>query len=129
MASAAGYMKGYIDAVFEHAGRYYIVDYKSNWLGDSLAEYSPDRLSEAIVESSYDLQYLIYSVALDRMLGWRLGDYSFERHFGGVFYLFLRGMRPSAGPRFGVFFARPDAVTVRRLSETIGSAAAAGGPR
>jgi exodeoxyribonuclease V beta subunit len=63
----------------------------------------------------YDLQYLIYTVALDRYLRHRLRDYQYERDFAGVYYLFLRGMRPEHGPRFGVYHDRPEAGLVEAL--------------
>ena len=68
-------------------------------------------MAEVIAEEAYFLQYLLYAIALHRYLGWRLPDYDYERHFGGVFYLFLRGMDPRPGPgrdpSNGVFFDRP----------------------
>jgi exodeoxyribonuclease V beta subunit len=111
----AGVMRGFIDLVLEWQGRFYLVDYKSNHLGDRVEDYRPEALAAAIGQHRYDLQYLIYTVALDRYLRHRLPDYRYERHFGGVYYLFLRGMRPEHGPRFGVYHHRPDAGLVRDL--------------
>jgi exodeoxyribonuclease V beta subunit len=89
-----GMMNGIVDMFFEWEGRYYILDWKSNYLGEQLEDYSHDRLHEAMNESNYHLQYLIYAAALDRYLQLRLGDsYQFSSHFGGVIYLFLRGIR------------------------------------
>lgn len=102
-----GLMRGFIDLVFRHDGRFYIVDYKSNRLGNRLAAYGHQGMREAIRQHRYDLQYLIYSLALHRFLRWRLPGYDFEHHFGGVYYLFLRGMRPARGPEFGVWHDRP----------------------
>ena len=102
-----GYMKGFIDLVFEADGRFYLVDYKSNWLGPELAAYRPERLAEVMARETYVLQYLIYAVALHRYLRWRVADYHYETHFGGVFYLFLRGMDPALGADCGVFHDRP----------------------
>ena len=101
-----GYMKGFIDLVFEAGGRYYLIDYKSNWLGPDPEDYRAERMAEAMAREAYYLQYLIYVVALNRYLSVRLPGYDYERHFGGVFYLFLRGMDP-AKPGFGVFHDRP----------------------
>jgi exodeoxyribonuclease V beta subunit len=103
-----GFMKGFIDLVFQWQGRYYIVDYKSNYLGGELADYGQASLELAMRQSGYDLQYRIYTVALDRYLRRRLAGYDYERHFGGVYYLFLRGLDPAKGPEFGVYHARPD---------------------
>ena len=116
-----GYMRGFIDLVFEAEGRFYLADYKSNWLGADAAAYRGPRLAEAMARESYLLQYLIYTVALHRYLGLRLPDYDFERHFGGVFYLFLRGMDPELGPEHGVFCDRPPlslTLALDRLMET-----------
>lgn len=96
-----GYLKGFIDLTFEHAGRWYILDYKSNWLGPTAAHYGAERLEQAIAAEHYHLQYLIYLVALRRFLRTRLADFS-DAQLGGAWYLFLRGM-----PTAGVYFARP----------------------
>jgi exodeoxyribonuclease V beta subunit len=102
-----GMVNGVIDLVFEHRGRFYVADYKSNFLGGRFADYSGDRLRTAVYERRYDLQYLLYTLALHRYLRRRLPGYDYEHHFGGVYYLFLRGMRPETGPDCGVFFDRP----------------------
>ena len=97
----SGFLKGFIDLTFEHAGRWYIADYKSNWLGPDASHYGDERLLQALAGEHYYLQYLIYLVALRRFLRQRLADYS-DDCLGGAFYLFLRGM-----PEAGVYFARP----------------------
>ncbi|WP_323925136.1 exodeoxyribonuclease V subunit beta [Aeromonas caviae] len=101
-ATVQGMLKGFIDLVFEWQGRWYLLDYKSNHLGMSPADYGRPALESAMVEHRYDLQYQLYSLALHRLLALRLPGYDFDRHFGGVFYLFLRGM-----PQGGIFHARP----------------------
>ncbi len=110
-----GLMKGYIDLVFEHAGRYYLADYKSNRLGVRTEDYDALALAAAMREHRYDLQYLIYAVALHRYLHQRLSGYNYARHFGGAYYLFLRGMDPQQGSRYGVFFDRPARALIERL--------------
>jgi len=88
-----GFIKGLIDLIFSHHGKYYIVDWKSNWLGTSEEDYSSDVLQKVIVENHYDLQAAIYTEALRRYL--KLVDSRpFDECFGGVYYLFLRGMHP-----------------------------------
>ncbi len=87
-----GYLKGFIDLMFCWQGRYYLLDYKSNWLGDVSADYDADALTEAMTSHHYDLQAWIYTLALDQLLAQRLPDYDPEQHLGGAFYLFLRGM-------------------------------------
>uniref|UniRef100_UPI002B278C3E PD-(D/E)XK nuclease family protein n=1 Tax=Immundisolibacter sp. TaxID=1934948 RepID=UPI002B278C3E len=113
-----GVLKGYIDLVFEHAGRFYLADYKSNWLGATAADYAPAALRAAMAEHRYDLQYLVYTVALHRYLRLRVPDYDYERHFGGVYYLFLRGMAPGQGDA-GIYFDRPPASLVRALEAAL----------
>ncbi len=107
-----GLITGVIDLVFEYQGRYYLADYKSNYLGSELADYSPDRLEQAMLDRRYDLQSLLYALALHRLLAQRIPDYDYERHFGGSYYLFLRAMRPHHGPGYGVYFERPERTTI-----------------
>lgn len=110
-----GMMTGFIDLVFEHGGRYFLVDYKSNHLGDGFENYAPHRLQSAMLAHRYDLQYLIYTVALHRYLRLRIADYDYERDFGGVYYLFLRGMSPATGVSTGVYHCLPSYNLVSKL--------------
>ncbi|MEN8213170.1 MAG: exodeoxyribonuclease V subunit beta [Pseudomonadota bacterium] len=110
-----GMMKGFIDLVFEHQGRFYVADYKSNHLGHSFEDYQQAALMQAIGEHRYDLQYLIYTVALHRYLQQRLSGYDYETHFGGVYYLFLRGMDPHHGAERGIYYDRPESALIDRL--------------
>ena len=87
-----GMLKGFIDLIVEHQGRYYVVDYKSNWLGDTSAAYTPAAMRDASLQARYDLQYAIYTLALHRLLRARLPDYDYQHHVGGVLYLYLRGV-------------------------------------
>jgi len=116
-AEFRGLITGVIDLVFEYQGRYYLADYKSNYLGSQLQDYSSPRLQQAMLDRRYDLQSLLYVLALHRLLAQRIPDYDYERHFGGSYYLFLRGMRPDHGPRYGVFFERPEVTTIERFDE------------
>jgi exodeoxyribonuclease V beta subunit len=111
-ATVQGMLKGFIDLVFEWQGRWYLLDYKSNHLGMSPADYSRPALERAMAEHRYDLQYQLYSLALHRLLTLRLPGYDFEQHFGGVFYLFLRGM-----PQGGIFHTRPSRELVLGLDK------------
>jgi len=110
-----GLLKGFIDLVFRHRGRFFIVDYKSNHLGDRFEDYGPANLKAAVAAHNYDLQYLVYTVALHRHLKLRLADYDYRRHFGGVYYLFLRGMHPKRGASGGVFYDLPDLALIEAL--------------
>ena len=112
-----GLITGVIDLVFEYQGRYYLADYKTNLLGSSLEDYHPENLQQAMLGRRYDLQALLYALALHRLLAVRLPDYDYQQHFGGCYYLFLRAMRPGHGDRFGVHFDRPEQNTIQRLDQ------------
>lgn len=101
-----GMLKGFIDLVFRHEGRYYLLDYKSNLLGEDREAYTRPAMEQAMRAHRYDLQYQLYSLALHRYLRHRLADYDYDRHFGGVIYLFLRGMDGQEGGQ-GIFTTRP----------------------
>ncbi|MGF7625510.1 exodeoxyribonuclease V subunit beta [Klebsiella pneumoniae] len=101
-----GMLKGFIDLVFRHEGRYYLLDYKSNWLGEDREAYTRPAMEQTMRAHRYDLQYQLYSLALHRYLRHRLADYDYDRHFGGVIYLFLRGMDGQEGGQ-GIFTTRP----------------------
>jgi len=107
-----GMFKGFIDLTFEHQGRYYVADYKSNWLGVDDAAYTEQAMEQSILENRYDLQYVLYLLALHRQLKARLADYDYDRHVGGALYLFLRGTRTDSG---GVYFVRPPQELIEHL--------------
>ena len=86
-----GMLKGFMDLVFAHEGRYYVADYKSNWLGPLDADYSPAAMRDAVLAHRYELQYVLYVFALHRLLRARLPGYDYARHMGGSVTLFLRG--------------------------------------
>jgi exodeoxyribonuclease V beta subunit len=113
-----GWLKGFIDLVFVHDGRYYLADYKTNHLGDTLSAFAPERLAAAMAHSHYYLQYHLYAVALHRYLERRLPNYDYDRDFGGVYYLFIKGMTP-AQPGNGVFYERPPRARIVSLSEQL----------
>ncbi len=117
--AARGFLKGFIDLTFRVDNRYYILDYKTNYLGDTKADYRADKLEREMREASYDLQYHIYTIALHRHLLKRMPGYSYKEHFGGVYYLFLRGMN-KAGEE-GIYFDRPDESVIHKLNEYIGT--------
>ncbi|MFZ4967401.1 exodeoxyribonuclease V subunit beta [Pseudomonas sp. Mn2068] len=107
-----GMFKGFIDLTFEHQGRYYVADYKSNWLGADDTAYTEQAMAASILENRYDLQYVLYLLALHRQLKARLVDYDYDRHMGGALYLFLRGTR---SPSQGAYFARPPRELIEHL--------------
>ncbi|OXY82867.1 exodeoxyribonuclease V subunit beta [Oceanimonas doudoroffii] len=103
-----GMLKGFIDLVFEHEGRYYVVDYKSNWLGPEDEDYTQAAMIDQMIRHRYDLQYVLYVLALHRQLRLRLPDYDYDTHMGGALYLFVR--RPGA-----LFSHKPPRVLIERL--------------
>ncbi|WP_241968008.1 exodeoxyribonuclease V subunit beta [Pseudidiomarina marina] len=110
-----GMLKGFIDLVFEHNGKYYVADYKSNYLGPNEMAYTADAMRDKILSSRYDLQYVIYLVALHKLLGVRLGElYDYDQHVGGAVYLFLRGIE---APSAGVFYDKPPRQLIEQLAE------------
>jgi len=116
-----GFLRGSIDMVFVHRERYYLIDWKSNHLGYSAADYALVRLEEAMEKNRYYLQLLLYALALRRYLQYRIPGYSDAKHFGGVYYLFIRGVRPSwsqpEGAPAGVLFHRPSEEALTRLDQ------------
>ncbi|MDF1821135.1 MAG: exodeoxyribonuclease V subunit beta [Alcanivoracaceae bacterium] len=108
-----GMLKGFIDLVLEHDGRFYVLDYKSNWLGPDDHSYAPPALAHAILEGRYDMQYCLYLLALHRLLRARLGErYDYDTHIGGSLYLFLRGIGDDSG---GLFHERPDKALIEAM--------------
>ncbi|CAB3752486.1 exodeoxyribonuclease V subunit beta [Paraburkholderia humisilvae] len=111
-AQLNGMLKGFIDLVFEHDGRFYVADYKSNWLGPDNAAYTPSRMRAQILHSRYELQYVLYLFALHRLLKARLPDYDYDRHIGGAVYLFLRGSHAESQ---GLHIDRPPRALIEQL--------------
>jgi len=127
-----GYLKGFIDLVFEHEGRFFILDWKSNHLGYSPSDYGREPIERSMADHGYHLQYLLYTLAVDRYLKLRVPGYRYDTHFGGVLYLFVRGVRPdwsaaaaevpgNRHPAPGVFFHRPEIEMIRELNHLLGT--------
>lgn len=113
-----GMVRGFIDLVFRHDGKYYLVDWKSNYLGALPADYCRARLNVEMANKLYHLQYLLYLVALNRYLEMRDPSYRYADHFGGVLYLFLRGMA-STRPGSGIYYELPPEGLVRELTDCL----------
>ena len=105
-----GMLTGFMDLIFEHEGRYYVLDYKSN----RLSGYSNEDLQTSILGHRYDVQYTLYLLALHRLLKSRLDDYDYDEHVGGAIYLFLRGIQFESQ---GVFVDRPSKALILALDE------------
>lgn len=113
-APCRGYMRGFIDLVFTAKERWYLVDWKSNFLGHAPGDYSAAKLARSMAEHLYFLQYHLYCLALHLYLRKRLPGYSYEKHFGGVFYIYLRGFG-SAGSS-AIFRDRPEEGLIDELA-------------
>jgi exodeoxyribonuclease V beta subunit len=114
-----GMLMGFADLVFEHGGRYWVLDYKSNALGLHDDDYHRDALEAAMAEHRYDVQAALYLLALHRLLELRLGKrYDPARQLGGAIYLFLRGIK---GPQAGCYLIAPPLEMLRALSQALAS--------
>ena len=107
-------MTGKIDLFFRHNGKYYILDWKSNYLGETTDQYTREHLQEAMNENNYHLQYHIYAVAANKYLANRVPDWDYDQGFGGIIYLFVRGVRNGADT--GIYLAKPEKAHVEKLS-------------
>lgn len=121
-----GMMHGFIDLIFESDGRYYVADYKSTYLGVQFDNYNYTALADNNQHHLYDLQYLIYALALHRYLRQSLPDYEPDVHFGGVYYLYLRGMHPQNAHSEGVFYTPLSASFLQALDQAFGETTDAG---
>lgn len=114
-----GFMGGFIDLFFEHNGRYYVLDWKTNWLGDSHDAYSDEAIKQVMYGSYYVLQYHLYTVAMHLYLQNKMHNYDYDKHFGGVVYVFVRGMTPEK-PGHSVFFDKPCFDLISNICKALG---------
>lgn len=115
ISTKEGLLNGLIDLFFEYEGKYYILDWKSNYLGDDLAYYEADQMTEAMNEGNYHLQYYIYTLAVKKYLEQRLPNFNYDRDFGGAIYVYLRGARASENT--GVYTHKPTLEELKRLED------------
>ncbi|MFW6414840.1 MAG: PD-(D/E)XK nuclease family protein, partial [Thermodesulfobacteriota bacterium] len=111
-----GFLQGFMDLVFCHKGKYYLLDWKSNYLGPNPEDYGPDTLQSTMLRDFYLLQSHLYSLALHLHLKQRMQDYDPARHFGGLFYIFLRGVDKDI-PGQGIFFQQPGQDFLQQMEE------------
>src|ERR1019366_5579795 len=116
----AGYLSGFLDLAFEHEGRWWVIDWKSTWLGAEDEDYAPVALDAAMREAHYTFQYHLYLVALHRHLRARQRDYDPARHWGAIAYVFLRGVAGQG--ENGWFRDQPTPALLDALDAAIGSA-------
>jgi exodeoxyribonuclease V beta subunit len=109
-----GLLTGFIDIVFEHHGRFFVLDYKSN----KLLDYSQDSIIASMLSHRYEVQFTLYILALHRLLKSRLKDYNYDQHVGGAIYLYLRGI-DQVGQ--GVYVNKPPYELILQLDEAFQS--------
>ena len=117
-ATLEGYLRGFVDLIVRHEGRYYVMDWKSNVLGEEATDYAAPALEAAMVANGYHLQHLLYTVALHRWLGCRLPGYDYDTHMGGTRYLYIRAVRPD-WPGAGIYANRPPRALIEALSRLL----------
>ena len=118
-APTKGFMRGFMDLVFRWHDRYYLVDWKSNFLGSRIEDYNQPSLALEMEKEFYFLQYTIYTLALDQYLRLRIPDYHYETHFGGAYYVFLRGVDPEIGADYGIYRDRPSPNLIGALNKEL----------
>jgi exodeoxyribonuclease V beta subunit len=118
-SASGGFLKGFIDLVFQCDGRFFVLDWKSNDLGRRPIDYHIDNLQSVMSASYYILQYCLYALALHRYLAMHLPTYNYAEHFGGVFYVFIRGVDPQKGPAYGIYYDRPDVGLIQSLDNIL----------
>ena len=111
-----GFMTGSIDLVLKSGGKYYIIDWKSNFLGESFEDYNAEKITEEMKKHCYYLQYMIYLAAFDRYMTEADPAYSYEKDFGGIRYVFLRGVKAQSGDH-GIFYDRPEEALLRKFQK------------
>ncbi len=130
-AAQHGHLRGFVDTVFEHHGRWYLADWKSNHLGDTPAHYAQPALERVVAAQGYHLQHVLYAIALLRHLRLRLGHAAADAAWGGAFVLFVRGMRPgwtdAEGRPTGVFHRRLEPARLDALADGFDHAARSAG--
>jgi len=101
------YIKGFVDLIFQYKGKFYIADWKSNFLGENICDYNLENIKDNMRHHAYYLQYFIYLNALIKLLEKSLIEFDYERDFGGIYYFFIRGMHINNKNQEGIFFHRP----------------------
>ncbi|MBU1571112.1 MAG: exodeoxyribonuclease V subunit beta [Proteobacteria bacterium] len=114
-----GFMKGYMDMVFSHEGCYFLVDWKSNYLGNAVSHYGKSSINEVMEKESYILQYHLYVLALHQYLRLKTAGYNYKDSFGGVFYIFMRGVDDSKTRGTGIFYDLPDISLINGLGKAL----------
>ncbi|MCJ7774405.1 MAG: PD-(D/E)XK nuclease family protein, partial [Desulfobacterales bacterium] len=118
-APGKGFMKGYIDLVFHADDKFYIIDWKSNFLGPRIEDYHSESLINIMNQSFYTLQYYIYTLALHQYLKHRSSVYTYGKNFGGIFYIFLRGIDKNKSPTYGIYKDLPSLDLINHMGKML----------
>ena len=113
----SGFLQGVADLIFRYGSQYYLLDWKSNHLGFASEVYTPERLTEAMIRDKYIIQYYLYITAVNQYLSSTLPGYSYEKNFGGVFYLFIRGMEINKDT--GIFYDKPSLQSIQWFQNNV----------
>lgn len=116
-AEIEGIMNGKMDLFFKINEKYYILDWKSNFLGETLDDYNQEKVATAMGENNYHLQYHLYTLAAKKYISHCISDFDYDKHFGGVIYIFLRGVR--SGTTNGLFLHRPESKIINDIERII----------
>ncbi len=113
-----GFLNGVIDLLFVYNNKYYIVDYKTNWLGDNYLDYINKKLYKTMKLYRYDIQYQLYTLALHNYLQLNIKKYHYNDNFGGIYYIFLRGLLLDNNNNSvtGIFYTKPSYLLISRLN-------------
>ena len=114
----SGLLHGFMDLVVVFEGQYFILDYKTNWLGPGTSAYHREAMEQEMVRHNYHLQYAIYAVALKRFLEKSQLGFNYAANFGGVYYLFVRGM--AQGDVSGIYYTKPPLTVLDELDRALG---------
>lgn len=112
-----GFMNGFIDLLFEHGDKYFVLDWKTNFLGPGPGDYTDKAIKASMAEAMYFLQYHIYVVAAHLLLKQRSSGYDYARHFGGVIYAYTRGMQKNGNMGHSTYFELPDKALIEDLTD------------
>ena len=111
-----GFLNGAIDLVAKTGDKYYIIDWKSNNLGDDFSDYRKENIEAEMKKHNYYLQYMLYLTAFDNYMRKVDANYSYEKNFGGIRYVFLRGVK-TGSDETGIFYDRPTESDLRKIQK------------
>ncbi len=116
-----GYLNGIIDLIFFYKNKYYIVDYKSSWFGNNILYYNKENIINNMILKRYDIQYHIYSIALHNYLSLNVKNYNYSINFGGIYYIFLRGLYIENNYRSynGILYIKPNKKLIYKLNNLL----------